>query len=53
MKFKIKFKCEECGVTYYNNITAKSRKDATRYKRRLRNDNSFIHVVFKGGHREV
>lgn len=54
MKFKIRFKCDLCGEIYYNHITAKSRKDATRYKRIFKENNGFIHrlegskCIYKG-----
>lgn len=50
MKFKVKFKCDQCGEVYYNCIVAKSRKDATRYKRMFKDNNSFIHYL-EGGNR--
>lgn len=48
MKFKVKFKCDSCGEVFYNSIKAKSRKDATKYKRMFKDNNSFLHYL-EGG----
>lgn len=52
MKFKVKFRCDYCGEIYYNHIKAKNRKQATKYKKRFKNNNSMIHEIFEGGCRE-
>lgn len=48
MKFKIKFKCNECGKFFYDYATLKSRKQAKRYKESFKEYTSSLHDLVEG-----
>lgn len=48
IKFKIKFKCNECGKFFYDYATLKSRKQAKRYKESFKEYTSSLHDLVEG-----
>ena len=46
MKFKIKFKCNQCNKYFYLKARCKSRKDAKRFKNEFKdNDDNLLHFL--------